>query len=123
MSKPTRRTFLGTGAAVCALTNSSADAATPEDAVPFKLGVASISFLKFPRERAIAMTSALDVHYINIKSVHLALDSTPDQIRSARAEFDAAGLTVRAEVTSRSTRKMKGTSGTSSNMRSWRACR
>jgi sugar phosphate isomerase/epimerase len=90
----TRRVFLGTGTAVCALSSSRADAAPPADSSPFKLGVASISFLRFPRERAIAMTRALDVRYINIKFLHLALDSTPEQIRTARAEFDTAGLTV-----------------------------
>jgi len=90
----TRRGFLGAGAAICALSTSRADAAPPQAPAAFKLGVASISFLKFPRERAIAMTRALDVHFINIKFVHLALDITPEQIRAARAEFDAAGLTV-----------------------------
>ena len=90
----TRRGFLGAGAAICALSTSRADAAPPQAPAAFKLGVASISFLKFPRERAIAMTRALDVHFINIKFVHLALDSTPEQIRAARAEFDTAGLTV-----------------------------
>jgi sugar phosphate isomerase/epimerase len=90
----TRRGFLGAGAAICALSTSRADAAPPQAPAAFKLGVASISFLKFPRERAIAMTRALDVHFINIKFVHLALDITPEQIRAARAEFDTAGLTV-----------------------------
>jgi sugar phosphate isomerase/epimerase len=94
MSMPTRRFFLGAGAAVCALSTSRANATVPEDSFPFKLGVASISFSRFPRERAIAMTRALNVRYINIKFVHLALDSTPEEIRAARAEFDAAGLTI-----------------------------
>jgi sugar phosphate isomerase/epimerase len=90
----TRRSFTGAGAAVCAVSASRAGAALPDASVPFKLGVASYSFRKFPRAKAIEMTVALNTRYINIKSFHLALDSTPEQIRSARAEFEAAGLTI-----------------------------
>ncbi|HTP85325.1 MAG TPA: sugar phosphate isomerase/epimerase [Bryobacteraceae bacterium] len=88
----TRRSFFGAGAALCAASAVRIEADAPADS--FKLGVASISFLRFPRERAIAMTTALGTRYINIKFVHLALDSTPEQIRAARAEFEAAGLTI-----------------------------
>jgi len=94
MSPLTRRSFLGAGAAVCAVSGSRLRAALPDDSFPFKLGVASYSFRKFPRARAIEMTLALNVRYINIKSFHLALESTPEQIRGARAEFESAGLTI-----------------------------
>jgi sugar phosphate isomerase/epimerase len=79
---------------VCAVSVSRVSAALPDASAPFKLGVASYSFRKFPRARAIEMTLALKVRYINIKSFHLALDSTPDETRAARAEFEAAGLTI-----------------------------
>lgn len=59
-----------------------------------KLGVASYSFRKFTREQAIQMTKELGTPYINIKSVHLALDSTPQQIDAARKEFEDAGLII-----------------------------
>jgi sugar phosphate isomerase/epimerase len=90
----TRRSFVGAGAAACALSAVPVKAAQPEDAYPFHLGVASYSFRKFPRKRAIEMTLALNVRYINIKSFHLPLESTPEQIRAARSEFDAAGLII-----------------------------
>ena len=59
-----------------------------------KLGVASYSFRKFSREQAIQMTKQLGTPYINIKSFHLDLNSTPEQIDKARKEFEAAGLTI-----------------------------
>ena len=59
-----------------------------------KLGVASYSFRKFSREQAIAMTKQLHTPYLNIKSFHLPLDSTPEQIDAAKKEFDAAGIIV-----------------------------
>src|SRR5213078_373410 len=36
----------------------------------------------------------LNVAYINIKDVHLPLNSTPDEIAKARKEFEKAGLTI-----------------------------
>ncbi len=93
MSLLNRRSFLGAGAALCAVSGSRLDAA-PEDSYPFQLGVASYSFRKFPRAKAIEMTLALSARYINIKSFHLPLESTPDEIRAARAEFEAAGLII-----------------------------
>ena len=94
MSSLNRRSFLNAGAALVAASGSVLRAALPEDSFPFRLGVASYSFRKFPRDKAIEMTIALNVRYINIKSFHLPLDSTSDQIRAARAEFEAAGLTI-----------------------------
>ena len=40
------------------------------------------------------MIKRLGVRYVNIKSYHLPLDSTPDQIREARKEFEDAGLVI-----------------------------
>jgi sugar phosphate isomerase/epimerase len=59
-----------------------------------KLGVCSYSFRKFPRAQAIQMTKDLRVPYINIKSFHLPLESSPEQIDQARKEFQDAGLTI-----------------------------
>ncbi len=58
----------------------------------FKLGVASYSFRKFSRAQAIDMTKQLGTPYLNIKDVHLKLDSTPEQIDAAKKEFDDAGI-------------------------------
>jgi len=57
-----------------------------------KLGVASYSFRKFPRAQAISMTKELGTPYLNVKDVHLPLDSTPEQIDAAVKEFHDAGI-------------------------------
>jgi len=59
-----------------------------------KLGVASYSFRKFPRAQAISMTQQLGTPYLNVKDVHLALDSTPEQIDAAVKEFHNAGIVL-----------------------------
>jgi sugar phosphate isomerase/epimerase len=59
-----------------------------------KLGVASYSFRKFSRAQAIDMTLQLGTHYLNVKDVHLPLDSTPEQIDSAVKEFHDAGIVL-----------------------------
>jgi sugar phosphate isomerase/epimerase len=58
----------------------------------FKLGVASYSFRKFSRAQAIDMTRQLGTPYLNIKDVHLPLNSTPEEIDAAKKEFAAAGI-------------------------------
>src|SRR5579875_498727 len=57
-----------------------------------KLGVASYSFRKFPRAQAISMTLQLGTHYMNVKDVHLPIDSTPEQIDAGVKEFHDAGI-------------------------------
>lgn len=59
-----------------------------------ELGVASYSFRKFSRLQAIQMTRDLDTPYLNVKSVHLPLNSSPAQIEAAKREFAAAGITI-----------------------------
>jgi sugar phosphate isomerase/epimerase len=99
-----RRSFLklaGIGAATTALAPTtalrSALATEPsrrraESAV--RLGVASYSLRKFPRAKAIEMTKALGIRYINIKSVHLPYEALPAELMAARKEFEAAGLQI-----------------------------
>jgi sugar phosphate isomerase/epimerase len=89
-----RRSFLGAaGGAAFALGAVNASAA--RSAQPgFHLGVASYSLRKFPRSEAIKMIQRLGEKYVNIKSFHLPLESTPDEIRAARKEFEDAGLTI-----------------------------
>jgi sugar phosphate isomerase/epimerase len=57
-----------------------------------KLGVASYSLRNFPRDKAIEMTKALGVRYINFKSMHLPYDAAPAEIALARQQLAAAGL-------------------------------
>jgi len=88
----TRRTFLGGTAAALAASGVQADPAYPTSGL--KIGVASYSLRKFTRAQAIDMIRRLGVKYVSIKSVHLPYESTPEEIRAARAEFEAAGLTI-----------------------------
>lgn len=57
-----------------------------------KLGVASYSFRKFSRAQAISMTLQLGTHYMNVKEVHLPIDSTPEQLAAGVKEFHDAGI-------------------------------
>lgn len=72
----------------------SAAAVGGDDSAGFKLGVASYSFRKFSRADAIKALKALNVQYVNIKDVHLALKSTPEEIAAARKEFEDAGIKI-----------------------------
>jgi sugar phosphate isomerase/epimerase len=96
MSSISRRSLLGASAAssVAAFSGLDLGAATSGDDAGFKLGVASYSLRKFSRAEAIKIIQRLGLKYVNIKSYHLPLDSTPDQIREARKEFEDAGLTI-----------------------------
>lgn len=89
-----RRSFLGASVSAAALAAPAAQAAPQDSAAGFHLGVASYSLRKFTRAQAIQMIREMDVKYVNIKDVHLPLDSTPEQIREARKEFDDAGLII-----------------------------
>jgi sugar phosphate isomerase/epimerase len=97
MPSASRRSFFraALGATGSALALPDLDLrASPIASPEFKLGVASYSLRKFPRAEAIQMIKRLGVRYVNIKSYHLPLDSTPDQIRAARKEFEDAGLVI-----------------------------
>ena len=93
-----RRDFLTTVAAASLLPQMSgrAMAQAPAAARPerLKLGVASYSLRKFPFEKAIEMTKACDVKYINFKDFHLPRTDSADAIRAAIAKTQAAGLTL-----------------------------
>ena len=89
-----RRSLLGASVSAAALAGSGAEAAPQDGSAGFHLGVASYSLRKFTRAQAIRMIRELDVKYVNIKDVHLPLDSTPEQIRAARKEFEDAGLII-----------------------------
>jgi sugar phosphate isomerase/epimerase len=93
-----RRTFLGAAAGLAALRpalgGAAPAAATSDRPGEVKLGVASYSFREFSRHAAIVLTKRLNTPYINIKEFHLPIDSTPDEIRRARGEFERAGLVI-----------------------------
>src|SRR5258708_5342672 len=92
-SPTTRRSFFGATAAAFAASRAGAGAAAPEPG-DLKLGIASYSFREFSRHLAIEGAKKLNIAYINIKDIHLPLNSTADEIGKARKEFDKAGLTI-----------------------------
>ena len=102
MLKFSRRDFLkrtGRGAAAAALVPGTAAALLSGRSVPaeagggrLRLGMASYTFREFGREDTILMTKRLGLTHIAFKSFHLALESTPDQIREVVSRVKDAGL-------------------------------
>lgn len=63
-----------------------------ERKLPFPLGLASYTLRKFDLDQTLAMTKRVGLTHICLKSFHLPLDATPDQIAQAAAKVKAAGL-------------------------------
>lgn len=59
-----------------------------------RLGVASYSLRELSRADAIAAIKALGVTHVNIKSVHLPYDGSPEELKAGRREFERAGLEI-----------------------------
>jgi sugar phosphate isomerase/epimerase len=57
-----------------------------------RLGLASYTFRAFSLDETIAMTKRLGLKRLSVKSMHLPLESTADEIRAAAAKIRAAGL-------------------------------
>jgi sugar phosphate isomerase/epimerase len=91
--KTSRRSFLAASAGAVALSRT-ASSAIVDDPNDFKLGIATYSLRKFSRVQAIAMLKQMHVKYINIKEFHLPVDSTPDEIKAGRKEFEDAGFII-----------------------------
>ncbi len=66
-------------------------AATPQ-APKFELGLASYTLRKFSLDQTLQMTKRVGLKHIAFKDVHLAMDSTPEQIQEAVAKVKGAGL-------------------------------
>ena len=60
--------------------------------IQFELGLASYTLRKFKLDETLAMTRRVGLKYIAFKSFHLALDSTPAQIKEVVAKVKEAGL-------------------------------
>lgn len=97
MSSPTRRSFLGTAAALSAAAGASersASAAHPHHWGDLKLAVATYSLRKFSRTAAIGIVKDLGIRYVNVKAFHLPYYLDERELKKARAEFAAAGLEI-----------------------------
>lgn len=60
--------------------------------IPFQLGIASYTFREFSLEETIEMTSRLDIKNLCLKSMHMPLNSTPEEIKSMAAKVREAGI-------------------------------
>ncbi len=58
-----------------------------------KVGIASYTFSKLPREAAIKAIRKVGVNYVSIKEAHLPLKSTAAERKAVAQEFRAAGIT------------------------------
>ena len=68
------------------------DAARGKKKLPFPLGLASYTLRKFDLDQTLAMTQRVGLTHICLKSFHLPLDATPEQIAAAVAKVKAAGI-------------------------------
>lgn len=90
----TRRRFLqgaalGTAASLAGIPGTGfADTRKPK----LELGLASYTLRKFDLNQTLAMTKRVGLEYIAFKSFHLALDSSPEQIRDVARKVKDAGL-------------------------------
>ncbi|OHB66383.1 MAG: xylose isomerase [Planctomycetes bacterium RBG_13_60_9] len=60
--------------------------------MPFELGLASYTLRKFDLAKALEMTNRVGLKHIALKDVHLAMDSSPEQIKEAVTKVQDAGL-------------------------------
>jgi sugar phosphate isomerase/epimerase len=76
------------------LSGLAAGAAVGGGSGEIKLGVATYSLREFSRAHAIRIIKQLGVQYVSIKEFHLPVNSTPDECRKGRGDFEKAGLTI-----------------------------
>jgi len=98
-SSTSRRRFLKLAAVAAAATAGPAAAGAPSapertGKAKFRLGLASYTLRKFSLEDTLAMAKRVALHHICLKSFHLPLDASPEQIRAAAAKVREAGLTL-----------------------------
>ena len=57
-----------------------------------KLGIASYTFREFSLEETISMTNRVGMEYIALKSMHLPLDKSDDEILDVKKKIEKAGI-------------------------------
>ncbi len=60
--------------------------------LPFELGLASYTLRKFDLAKTLEMTNRAGLKHIALKDVHLAMNSSPEQIKEVAAKVKEAGL-------------------------------
>ncbi len=68
----------------------------PKGPLTFKLGIASYTFRNYSLEKALQMAVRLNIRRMSLKSMHLPLDSTKEQIDEAMQKVKAANVDVYA---------------------------
>lgn len=96
MRRHTRRRFLGlAGAAAAAMglpRTAAAAAEASKTKLPFELGLASYTTRSFSLDETIRVAQRLDLKHLCLKSMHLPLESTPEECAAAAAKCREAGL-------------------------------
>jgi inosose dehydratase len=93
-----RRNFLRlSGTALVATQAPSLLAAHPASSekgpeLPFELGIASYTFREFSLEETIAMTARLGIPNLCLKSMHMPLDSSANEIKAMTAKINEADI-------------------------------
>ena len=64
----------------------------PKGPFPFQLGIASYTFRNYPLEKALEMTVRLNIKRMSLKSMHLPLESTKEQIQAIMQKVKNAGI-------------------------------
>ncbi|MDF1573666.1 MAG: sugar phosphate isomerase/epimerase [Bacteroidales bacterium] len=67
-----------------------------EPGIPFQLGIASYTFREFSLEESISMTARLGIKKLCLKSMHMPLDASPDEIKKMVSKINAAGIDLYA---------------------------
>ena len=82
--------LVGTGRCLAQVGSAGKKKSKPK----FELGLASYTLREFKLEEMLAMTRRVGLKYICLKSFHLAMDSTPAQIRATVQKVKDAGLVL-----------------------------
>ena len=69
---------------------------TNENKVPFRLALASYTLRAFPLTETLAMTRRVGLRHICLKSFHLPLEASPEEIARVRKEVADAGIDLYA---------------------------
>ncbi len=105
-STPTRRQFLqlGSAAALACAASTASSAAEPQSAAKkpaggapsrsLNLGLASYTFRAFDLDKTLAQAKRAGLKNICLKSMHLPLNSKPEELATIAAKVAAAGLTL-----------------------------
>ncbi|MEA1951314.1 MAG: sugar phosphate isomerase/epimerase family protein [Planctomycetota bacterium] len=102
MKEQSRRQFFTTASAAAFATTASLSLTAPAHAkdqpakkkIPFNLGLASYTTRKFSLDDTLKMAARLGLSQICLKSFHLPLDASQEQIDEARKKAKAAGVAV-----------------------------